>query len=367
MTRRPLTFAILLGSLLTLGPAFAAGSGGARGGGKALVSPFPTAERYVEAMHNPTHYVKDPLLKKARVELDARSRPLTYFGRFGTVFQLRTKSGRAIALRVFHPLAETTERLDLDKVDHRYGAMAGYLSGLRAKKLLPTELLDLEYVPAALEIDGRELPATKMPWIEGVTLADYFALKVKARQPRALTQMARNFRAAMVDLAHVEVAMGDLHHENILVQPDGTMRFVDYDGMYAPPLDGLENSEIGNPNFQHPKFFFPRPNQRPFNAKMDRFSSIVTYLSMTAVAADPSLWSTFNNDHTLIFEGARDFKDPKKSPVFKQLLRSTNPRVRGLAAELMRYAQGDPEDVPDLEEALRRAGAAEGFDPSEDD
>ena len=39
------------------------------------------------------------------------------------------------------------------------------------------------------------------------------------------------------------IAHGDLQHGNIIVQDDGTIRLVDYDGCYVPELAGLKSNE----------------------------------------------------------------------------------------------------------------------------
>lgn len=349
---RPVLASLALFAVV-LGGALPAGAAGGKSG-SAPANPFPTRERYVEVMHNPGHYLRDPWLRGARVATKNK-RPVTYPGSMATVFKMTSK-GRAVALRVFHPPDEATERMDLDQLDQRYAALTGYLNGLRAKGKLPPDLLELDYVPAAMEVDGRELPALKMPWVEGVGLDEY--MEMKLRQPEGLRGQARNFRMAMRDLRAAKIAVGDLRHSNILIEPSGLPRLVDYDGIYAPPLAGMESSELGDPNYQHPAHFArTRLVRRPFDAKMDHFSSIVIYLSMHAVADDPSLWS-FHDDNKLIFEH-EDFKDPDNSPVFQRVLASKDPRVAKLAAELVKYAKGKPEAVPHLDEALRRAGISD--------
>jgi hypothetical protein len=48
----------------------------------------------------------------------------------------------------------------------------------------------------------------------------------------------------------------------------------------------------------------------------------------------------------------RDYVEPQRSPVFRDLIRSKDPMVSGLAYQLAGYDPGAADDVPTLEEAL---------------
>jgi hypothetical protein len=139
------------------------------------------------------------------------------------------------------------------------------------------------------------------------------------------------------------------------------MRLLDYDSMFIPEFKGRFNSEVGQPNFQHPEYHFDaagnfRPSARPFDGRMDHFSAHVMYLSLLAVAKDPSLWDKFHNENNLIFEGYRDYRSPETSPVFAELSRSRSPRVRAIAAKLAEYAKRPASSCPPLEETLASLG-----------
>ena len=331
--------------------AVAAAASSAQAGGRR----WPVPKRYVDAMYNSHHYIRDPKLKGASVKRDDKERPIVYSGSFSSVFKLKTTSGRRVAVRVFHPSDQVSERQDVAALGRRYKALGKYLGSLRSKNRLPPELVEFAYVDDGIRIDGETLPIMKLPWVTGRNLDDWVDRRLKQNRKGALGALARNWRASIRDMRTVGIAHGDLHHGNIVIEPDGVMRFLDYDSMYAPPLDGLKNSEIGHPNFQHPKYHFPE-RSRPFDKNMDNFSALVIYVSLLAVEDNPSLWKTYHNDYNLIFEGERDFVNPDSSPVFRDLLASQNPQVKNLARALMRYAKGEPGKVPSLERAI---GAAE--------
>ncbi|HEU5060424.1 MAG TPA: phosphotransferase [Kofleriaceae bacterium] len=322
----------------------------ARAGGRS----WPARKRYVAAMYNSGQYLRDPKLAGATISRDRKERPIVYSGSFSSVFKLRTTSGRRIAVRVFHPDEQVRERQDVAALGRRYKALGAYLGSLRSRNRLPPELVEFAYVEDGIRIDGESLPIMKLPWVTGRNLDDWIDRRLKQGRKGALGALARNWRASIRDMRTVGIAHGDLHHGNIVLEPDGVMRFLDYDSMYAPPLAGLKNSEIGHPNFQHPKYHFPA-RSRPFDGDMDNFSALVIYVSLLAIEDNPSLWATYHNDYNLIFEGERDLASPDTSPVFRDILASKNAEVRNLTRALMRYAKGEPQNVPSLERAIKAA------------
>ena len=132
-------------------------------------------------------------------------------------------------------------------------------------------------------------------------------------------------------LRRAKVAHGDLQHRNILVTARGTMRLVDYDGMYVPGIElecGRLCPEGGHPNFQH-----PRRKSTDYAHELDSFSSIVIYLSLLAVEHHPHLWKQFYNADNLLFV-RQDFEGPW-SPIVRELHNSGRREVRELVAQLM--------------------------------
>ena len=333
---------------LAVALALATTAGDAAAGGR-----LPTRKRYLEAMYNSSQYITDPKLRGARVERDGRDRPLSYSGSFSTAFRVRTGSGRRIALRVFHP--EDGGKVEsVADLTGRYAKLGRYLDGLRAKKKLPGEIIEFAVVARGMRIGGEDVPIMKMPWISGRGLDSWIDTRLGQGRASALRVLAGNWRELIADLRYLGIAHGDLHHGNIKLEPSGAVRLLDYDAMFAPPLAGLRSDEIGHPNYQHPAYHFPA-RVRPFDGQMDNFSSIVIYLSLIAIADDPGLWKKYYREDNLLFVGERDFVDPARSPVFRDLAASRDTTVRNLSRQLARYARGKPEDVPSLRRALEQA------------
>lgn len=323
----------------------------------APTSGWPSLYDYARAMRHGEEAIRDRRLAGARIEKDRRNEePLFFSGSFSSVYKLRTQSGRKIAMRVFHPPKEAEDRADMQAWEARYLQLGRFFEQLEAKKRVPPEIIDFAWVAEGIRINGQTLPIMKLPWLDGRSLDQWIERRLKERRPRALATLADNWRAAMRDLAAIKVAHGDLHHGNVMMENGtGRMRFIDYDAMYAPPLAGFASSEIGHPNYQHPSFHFPKPRVRPYDHRMDRFSSLVIYLSLVALADDPSLWRRYHDEHKLIFE-AKDFLDPVHSSLFAELRRAANPQVRALASQLAKACTTDPGDAPSLEQALSRSG-----------
>lgn len=314
---------------------------------------LPARKRYVDAMHNSSQYITDPKLSGAHVERDTRNRPVAFSGSFSTVFKMRTKSGRKIAMRVFHP-EDGGKAQTASDLTRRYALLGTFMDDLRSRGKLPSEILEWALVERGMRIGGEDVPIMKLPWISGRGLDNWVETRLSQGRPKAVKLLAHNWRELMADLRYLGVAHGDLHHGNVKLESSGAMRLLDYDAMYAPPLKGMTSEEIGHPNYQHPDYHFPA-RTRPFDGDMDNFSSIVIYLSLIAIADDPSLWKKYYREDNLIFVGERDFVNPDQSPLFRDLNASKDPVVRKLSRQLARYAKGKPADVPSLRRALLEA------------
>src|SRR6185312_15382803 len=99
----------------------------------------------------------------------------------------------------------------------------------------------------------------------------------------ALESVADQFRALVRGLGTAQIAHGDLQHGNIIVN-GAKLYLIDYDGLYVPGLPVSASNEIGHINYQHPD----RSTQH-VGPMVDRFSSIVIYLALKAVARQPNL------------------------------------------------------------------------------
>ncbi|EQD28742.1 Serine/threonine protein kinase, partial [mine drainage metagenome] len=125
--------------------------------------------------------------------------------------------------------------------------------------------------------------------------------------------------------------------DNIMVNSLGEVTLVDYDGMYVPSLKGMSAPENGHDHFQHPK-----RTTATYSERLDNFSVLVTYLSLLAVASDPTMWENYNRrDQDCLLFRKSDFLTPDRSPLISDLL-SRKGRIRKLTKLLLESLQHDP-------------------------
>jgi Predicted unusual protein kinase len=77
-----------------------------------------------------------------------------------------------------------------------------------------------------------------MDWIDGRTLNEYVDFLVAGSNAAALTTLAGRWRELVALLQRSEFAHGDLQHGNVMVDQDGQLRLVDFDGVWIPQLPG---------------------------------------------------------------------------------------------------------------------------------
>jgi hypothetical protein len=177
-----------------------------------------------------------------------------------------------------------------------------------------------------------------MDWIDGRTLNEYVDFLVTGSNAAALTTLAARWRALVALLQDGEFAHGDLQHGNVMVDQEGRLRLVDFDGVWIPQLAGqAPPTEYGHPNYQH-------PGRHTWDCWLDTFSGLVIYLSLVALGKDPGLWLALYNSKNLLF-AKPDFSPPFKTEVWKQLAELRDPQVDELVRRLQECCA--PDWVPD--------------------
>ena len=293
--------------------------------------PWPGITEFSEAIQNPRLCFKGTELETGAAGTNPRGMPLVYAGAFACVYPV-TVGSRTFAVRCF-----THEVKDQQA---RYNQLSDYLIAV-----LPPSFVHFEFVESGINLKGSWYPIVKMDWVEGETLNKF--VEGRLQDPDALRRLAAQWRGGpTASLRGLRIAHNDLQHGNVLVQPDGNIRLVDYDGVFLPQFRGELSQELGHKNFQH-----PQRSSKDYDDRIDNFPSLVIYLSLLAVAAEPELWS-FNNDDNLIFTG-NDFADPGGSDLFKRLKDSPDPAVAKLTERLDGYCALPIDQVPDLETALQ--------------
>jgi eukaryotic-like serine/threonine-protein kinase len=162
----------------------------------------------------------------------------------------------------------------------------------------------------------------------------------------------------MTQLKSAGVAHGDLHHGNVLVDDEGEITLVDYDGFYVPAMHDKPPGEVGHPNYQLPE----RIENGYYEANADAFSSLLIYVTILAVRSDREIWAHHNGDNLIFVD--QDFKSLGWPGVWTQLRQNPDPEVRRLSRLLEQFCKLPPASLPDLSTVVNNevevvAGAAQ--------
>lgn len=259
---------------------------------------------YQAAMRKPSRAFADDELKEMTVAKNSLGWPAANTGGFAAVYKLSGRGNRALAVRCFVQLAP-------DLAD-RYANISTHLAGAVPKQDRQYQFfVQTRYIPQGIHIESGWKPITTMPWIEGEPLDVYLDRAV--REPYRLPRLLAQIDALERTLRRVEIAHGDLGHRNILIDPSGALRLIDYDGMWVPALQGRISNEKGLRDYQHPGRTWEHYGQG-----MDRFSLIVLYLTVLAVERHPEVWQANARSEGLLLRG-EDFLAPDESPMLKSL------------------------------------------------
>ena len=293
--------------------------------------PWPGITDFSEAVQNPQLCFRGTELESGLLAVNQRGMPLVFSGAFACVYSVEA-AGRKFAVRCF-----TREVSDQQS---RYNQLSEYLINV-----LPLSFVHFEYLEQGINLKGDWYPIVRMEWVEGESLSSFVNANLHA--PDTLLRVAAQWRGGpCASLRGLRIAHNDLQHGNVMVQADGRIRLVDYDGMFLPQFQGERSPELGHKNYQH-----PQRTADDYDAYVDNFPSVVVYLSLLALADDPDLWSYFNDDN-LIFT-RDDYGDPANSELFGRLKRSSDETVAKLAESLEECCAMPVADVPDLETLLQ--------------
>ena len=287
---------------------------------------WPTAQQINEAIQNPRFSLHDEQLKVSEPELNQIGLPKPLSGAFATVYNLTGPAGHWAVKCFTQPVAPEHH--------FRYRAIDQKLNSVK----LPY-FIKFAYDQQGLKIGQDYFPLLKMDWAAGQALNTYVAANL--HNAKCLTTLSSKFMAMVEQLRAAGIAHGDLQHGNILVQENGGLILVDYDGMYLPELEKLGASELGHRNYQHPK-----RGPQHYGLFLDNFSSWTIYVSLVCISRDPLLWdSLLGGDECLLFRQL-DFVDPKQSRAFQVLLNHADAEIRNAAGFLARLTTLEPEAAP---------------------
>ncbi len=208
--------------------------------------------------------------------------------------------------------------------------------------------IDLKFCDNAIRTMSRPneyFPAITMQWVDGETLYNYINKNFKISA--SMDNVAKSILNAIKLMQDKKIAHGDLSGDNILVGDNEKITVIDYDGMYTPSLRRVGTEELGHEAFQHPK------RGRYYGEKLDNFSALIIFLSLSALSVNPALWKYNEGDpDKLIFDPA-DFQNPGKSPIFKDLMKLGG-NIPNITMMLQEYLKHDVDwDGMDIDKIIK--------------
>lgn len=244
--------------------------------------------------------IKDSFISRGKPVLDSRGRPIHYTGGFAVVFPFMV-DGEKWALRCWSA--------DIGNVETRLRTLSKELSSQDI-----SYFCDFTYELEGITINGEIYPTTRMRWVDGQTIKDYICTNKDDSQK--IKQLADNFVTMCNELHKKQIAHGDLQHGNILVDNSGNFFLIDYDSVYLPALKGADDIISGLADYQHPK----RKENKKASEKLDYFSELIIYLSILAIAENPTLVEKYQiEDADRLLFAKEDYEDIKNSKIYKDI------------------------------------------------
>jgi hypothetical protein len=291
---------------------------------------YPTGAAYREALFNTSLCFDDPVLRGGAPVTDFQGMPKPISGNFATVFTVTGIDGRQWGVKCF------TRHVGDQQA--RYEHISTCLADMNSAWRVP-----FDYVPRGILCNGEWYPILKMEWIEASALIPF--IENHLWQAGALARLALEFAGIVHDLSEHGIAHGDLQHGNLLVTSVGSLKLVDYDGMYVPGLDQLGASELGHPNYQS-----PARTTATWGPELDRFSAWVIYCSLVALTIEPTLWGWLHRDgEEALILSKKDFLAPDQSVALRSLTHSPDERLQTLGRALIPLAGLDIRALPPLD------------------
>lgn len=287
-------------------------------------SQLPSDIEYETAIKFISKFTKNSELKNAS-PVKGKNGLVRATGNFGGVYEISI-NGKFYALKYFTKPSNDRES--------RYTKIARHIKTNIIKNNL-NFLIDFQYLPNVIMVNGSSYPLVKMDWVRGLSLGGY--LKKYHTNKNLLFQLAEKFLDCVIKMQDSNMAHGDLSDGNVMItkeQPNVEIKLVDYDGIFIPDFAGSLGPEDGRANFQHPA----RRGGKFYSKELDNFSALVIYLTIYAIAEDPGLEQFY--DEGLFIKD--DFLRPGQSPMIKKLLNSKSNKVKALTNLLLEALKHDP-------------------------
>ena len=302
---------------------------------------LPDIVAYNSALLDPVTAFTDSELRRAKVHTNSFGLPWVAAGGFAATYRLTTDRGEE-AVRCFHR--------DTPGLEARYRLISRSLQSVPCQ-----HLLWFSFESEGIRVDQKAFPIVRMKWARGEVLN--VVLQRRHREEALMRRLLIQVIMMARQLRSLGIAHGDLQTDNLVWdEQDRVLRMVDYDGMYVPEMKPGNGTELGKPDFQHPK-----RTAADFGPAIDRFSMIVLAISLAAIMEHPELYAKYAVTGENILFTATDYANPSLSAVFAELAKKS-PAWKYRMLQFARVCAGSTANVPDLDEFLK-PGSSSGIVP----
>ena len=279
-------------------------------------------------------------------------RPLRAVGRDAVVYELRTPTGRIVALRcLLRPEAKR-----LPALAERYVRLAAdrHLEPLRAGDgPLPA---GMRWIEEGVALPGPDLhrvtaPLIAMERIPGRTLLRAVDRLCREGEGEPIALLADHWLEIAIALETVGFSHGDLAADNLMVRPDGALALVDLDTAWWPEAPAAAPDD-GTPGYVHPRGVPADP------ARRDHFPALILWASLRILARHPDLRQRWGDqpdqDGAALLWSADDLRRPGRSPAFIAIDALDDDTLAPLLEVVRRALRFPPEETPPLSEIADR-------------
>lgn len=308
---------------------------------------WPTIGEYNAAFANPGANLLPPSLQGARTKLGPLGTPMPLSGGFALIYEVTLPSGSRKAVRCF------TEDVPVRRARAaaaciQLGKTISSFPSLRSYFAVST------WEEKCIRAGANIVPAMVMDWVEGQTLGQY--LEAKHSDTPAIESLREKLALMVRELERFGIVHGDLQTGNIIVNKQGEVTLLDYDGISFAGVESGADLESGHVNFQHPAW--SRTSQESFK---DRFPAITIDLGLAALSEQPSLFARFSTGENILFV-RDDFCAPDESAAVDAI--RDIPSLAQSAELLTGLCHGSVENIPKLDEFRTEAYKKEARQPA---
>lgn len=317
---------------------------------------MPTVATFDHAMLRPgRNLAAFRALGGGSIAMSGAHQPFRVAGSDAVVYRLENAAPGYVALRCF-----LTDKLD-SAVLARYQRLSKDATLRRLRAPAHSPLVQFVHLfPEGLLLPGPDFrslpePVIAMEWIAGPTLIEAVDRAARQGEKRVLAALANSWLRGVIANREVEFSHGALSGQNVMIDLDRGPVLVDYDTAWWPGAVSVSKQKPPVA-YAHPRGVAPAPERR------DDFAALLIYVSLRALALDPTLRDQHGDppariDGALLFAPS-DLAAPTKSKLFGRLRQVEDVEFQAMLGILREACRASVEAVPPIDDAWQAAQEA---------